>query len=292
MTGNRKKPDWLKVRLGTNKNFGEVRKMIHGNRLHTVCEEARCPNIHECWGTGTATFMILGDTCTRSCRFCAVKTGNPLVYDVEEPRRVAESVKAMKLAHVVITSVNRDELPDGGSTIWAATVRTVKEINPRTTVEILTPDFKGIPEQLERVFRAGPDVFAHNLETVPSLYKKVRPQANYLRSLDVLRQSQRFGLITKTGIMAGLGEKFTEIEKLMRDALEAGAHILTIGQYLQPTRDHHPVKRYVTPTEFRKMKQAGLAAGFRHVEAGALVRSSYHAMEQFELLNDTLSRAQ
>jgi lipoic acid synthetase len=292
MTGNRKKPDWLKVQLQTNKNFRGVRKIIQSNQLNTVCEEARCPNIHECWGKGTATFMILGDTCTRSCRFCAVKTGKPLVYDAEEPDRVAKSVKTMQLRYVVITSVNRDELPEGGSTIWAATIRRIKDVNSLTIVEVLTPDFKGISEQLERVFRAGPDVFAHNLETVPSQYRKVRPQANYLRSLDVLRQSHRFGLITKTGIMVGLGEKFNEIEKLMQDAVEAGAQILTIGQYLQPTRDHLPVKRYISPAEFNKMKQAGLAAGFRHVEAGALVRSSYHAVEYFELLNDALYRAQ
>lgn len=292
MTENRNKPDWLKIGLETNINFRRVRQIIRGYQLHTVCEEARCPNIHECWGSGTATFMILGDICTRSCRFCAVKTGKPLVYNLAEPRRVAESVKTMRLNHVVITSVNRDELPDGGSTIWASTIRTVKEVNPHTTVEVLTPDFKGIAEQLEQVFHASPDVFAHNLETVPSLYKKVRPQASYHRSLDVLRQSHRFGLITKTGIMVGLGEKLSEIEQLMRDAVAAGAHILTIGQYLQPSRDHLPVRRYITPAEFRKMEQAGLEAGFRHVEAGAMVRSSYHAGEQLEHVRNTLSKAQ
>ncbi|NTV83988.1 MAG: lipoyl synthase, partial [Bacteroidales bacterium] len=225
MKKDMRKPEWMKVRLDINKSFQGVRSIVRDRQLHTVCEEARCPNLHECWGRGTATFMILGDTCTRSCHFCAVKTGKPAVYDLEEPLRVAESVREMRLGHVVITSVNRDELPDGGSEIWAATIRKVRDLNPDTNIEVLTPDFKGIPEQLQRVFLARPDVFAHNLETVPGLYKKVRPQARYERSLSVLQQSKLNGLLTKTGIMVGLGETRRELSRVMSDAVEAGVDI-------------------------------------------------------------------
>ncbi len=291
MNRSKKKPEWLKVRMNVNRNMKGVRDVIKTNRLHTVCEEAKCPNLHECWGRGTATFMILGDTCTRSCRFCAVKTGRPVVYDLQEPLRVAQSVQRMQLKHVVITSVNRDELKDGGSELWAATIRKVRELNPETTIEVLTPDFKGIREQLFRVFHARPDVFSHNLETVPRLYRKVRPQAKYLRSLEVLRASSEAGLITKTGIMVGVGERFEEVVSLMEDAVEHGVEIMTVGQYLQPTPDHLPVSRFIRPKEFEKMKQAGLEIGLRHVEAGPLVRSSYHAEEQFEKLNNISERA-
>jgi lipoic acid synthetase len=286
-----RKPEWMKTRLDINKSFQGVRSIVRGKQLHTVCEEARCPNLHECWGRGTATFMILGDTCTRSCHFCAVKTGKPAVYDLEEPLRVAESVREMKLRHVVITSVNRDELPDGGSEIWAATIGKVRDLNPQTSIEVLTPDFKGIPEQLRRIFQTSPDVFAHNLETVPGLYKKVRPQASYERSLSVLQQSKLNGLLTKTGIMVGLGETRRELSRVMTDAVKAGVDIFTIGQYLQPTSSHLPVKRFVSPAEFTALKEEGFSLGIRWVEAGPLVRSSYHAEEHFRNLRNKLSKA-
>jgi lipoic acid synthetase len=286
------KPDWLKIRLNINKNFQDVRRNLRSNSLHTVCEEANCPNIHECWGRGTATFMILGDTCTRSCRFCAVKTGRPPTYDVTEPMRVAESVKQMRIKHVVITSVKRDELKDGGSVIWAATIRTVRKVNPEITIEVLTPDFKGIREQLHRVLEAGPDVYSHNLETVPSLYRKVRPQAKYHRSLQVLKWAKEWGAITKTGIMLGLGEPKDEICELMKDAVAAGVDIFNMGQYLQPTNQHLPVERYVSPDEFEELKRIGLEMGFRYVEAGPLVRSSYHAETQYQkMLHEKRSQA-
>ncbi len=280
-----RKPDWIKIRMTVNENFQGVRATVHGNQLHTVCEEARCPNLHECWRRGTATFMILGDTCTRSCGFCAVKTGRPTMYDVNEPLRIAESVKHMKLKHVVITSVNRDELLDGGSEIWAATIYETRKLNPQTRIEVLVPDFKGIPEQLQRIFDAQPDVFGHNLETVSRLYRKVRPQAKYQRSLSVLQQAKMAGLITKTGIMVGLGETVPEIIELMKDAIQVGVDIFTIGQYLQPTPHHLPVNRYYPPNQFVELKQIGLDLGFKQVEAGPLVRSSYHAEEQFQHLN-------
>ena len=291
MNNKMHKPEWMKVRLNINKSFQGVRRIIRDKQLHTVCEEARCPNLHECWGRGTATFMILGDTCTRSCRFCAVKTGKPAVYDLEEPLRVAESVREMRLRHVVITSVNRDELPDGGSEIWAATIRKVRDLNPETNIEVLTPDFKGIPEQLQRIFQARPDVFAHNLETVPGLYKKVRPQARYDRSLFVLQQSKLNGLLTKTGIMVGLGETRRELSRVMTEAVEAGVDIFTIGQYLQPTPSHLPVKRFVSPAEFAAFKEEGLSLGIKRVEAGPLVRSSYRAEEHLRYLRNVLSKA-
>ncbi len=286
MAHYKRKPEWVKIRLDVNRSLQGVRDLIQDNRLHTVCEEARCPNLHECWGRGTATFMILGDTCTRSCRFCAVKTGRPVGYDQEEPQRVANSVRKMRIRHVVITSVNRDELPDGGSEVWAATIRTIRQMNPGVIIEVLTPDFKGISEQLERVFDASPDVFAHNLETVPALYPKVRPQARYERSLRVLQEARSFGLFTKTGIMVGLGEKFDQVTSLMQDVANAGVTVLTIGQYLQPTRAHLPVHRYVRPSEFKKMKEIGQEMGLKLVEAGPMVRSSYHAEAQYEILKN------
>ncbi len=286
MLHKRMKPDWIKVQLGNNKSFKDVKQNLRINRLHTVCEEAKCPNVHECWGRGTATFMILGDVCTRSCRFCAVKTGRPFVYDEEEPARVAESVRSMGLRHVVITSVNRDELPDGGSTIWAAVIRKVRELNPGTSIEVLTPDFKGIWEQLKTVLDAGPDVYSHNLETVPSLYKNVRPQAKYHRSLQVLKNARDYGFLTKTGIMVGLGESFREIVELMKNAADTGVDIFTVGQYLQPTPSHLLVERYVHPDEFKEYKKVGEELGIGHVEAGPLVRSSYHAESQLARLRN------
>ncbi len=290
MNKSRTKPDWIKIRLGINKNFQDVRQNLRSNRLHTVCEEAKCPNVHECWGRGTATFMILGDVCTRSCRFCAVKTGRPPVYDAEEPRRVAQSIKRMSLGHVVITSVNRDELRDGGSTIWAETIREVRLVNPGTSIEVLTPDFKGIWEQLKRVLDAQPDIYSHNLETVPALYRKVRPQAKYPRSLQVLRNAKDYGAITKTGIMLGLGETREQVVELMKDAVAAGVDIFTIGQYLQPSKAHLPVERYVPPSEFAEYKEIGLEVGFGHVESGPLVRSSYHAEEQLAKMRRGMAR--
>ncbi|MEJ2636036.1 MAG: lipoyl synthase [Calditrichia bacterium] len=286
MLHKRMKPDWIKVQLGNNKSFKDVKQNLRSNRLHTVCEEAKCPNVHECWGRRTATFMILGDVCTRSCRFCAVKTGRPFVYDEEEPARVAESVRSMGLQHVVITSVNRDELPDGGSAIWAAVIRKVREVNPGTSIEVLTPDFKGIWGQLKTVLDAGPDVYSHNLETIPSLYKDVRPQAKYHRSLRVFKNARNCGFLPKTGIMVGLGESFGEIVELMKNVADTSVDIFTVGQYLQPTPSHLPVERYVHPDEFKEYKKVGEELGIGHVEAGPLVRSSYHAESQFARLRN------
>ena len=291
MKAKRTRPDWIKIRLQVNRNFQDVNKGLRENHLHTVCEEARCPNRHECWSRGTATLLILGEVCTRSCRFCAIKTGRPGVYDRLEPLRVAKMVQRMGLKHVVITSVNRDELPDGGSEVWADTIRKVRETNPGVTIEVLTPDFKGIPEQVQTVLEARPDVFSHNLETVPSLYRKVRPQAKYPRSLAVLRQAKEFGLITKTGIMLGLGESREEVVQLMEDVREIGVDILTIGQYLQPTPEHLPVHRFVPPEEFAELREIGLALGLPYIEAGPLVRSSYRAEEQYAQLKMRLGKA-
>ncbi len=284
MKAKRTRPDWIKIRLQINQNFQEVNQELRVNHLHTVCEEARCPNRHECWSRGTATLLILGEVCTRSCGFCAIKTGRPGVYDRLEPLRVAKMVQKMGLRHVVITSVNRDELPDGGSQVWAETIRRVREANPGITIEVLTPDFKGIPWQIQTVLEAQPDVFSHNLETVPSLYRRVRPQAKYSRSLEVLRQAKEAGLLVKTGIMLGLGERREEVVQLLKDIREIGVDILTIGQYLQPTPRHLPVERFVPPEEFAELRQMGLELGLPYVEAGPLVRSSYRAEEQYARL--------
>jgi lipoic acid synthetase len=272
-----KRPDWLKVRLQVNENFMKVRKIVDLNRLHTVCEEARCPNISECWSRGTATFMILGDICTRSCGFCAVKTGRPVGVDFDEPRRVAEAVKKMNLKHAVITSVNRDELKDGGASIFAETIRQIRKLVPECRVEVLIPDFKGDESALDIVIDARPDILNHNVETVPRLYPSVRPQAKYERSLNILDYCKRRGLITKTGMMLGIGERVEEVIDVMRDLRSIDVDILTLGQYLQPTRMHLPVDRFVTPREFDMLKKLGLEMGFRYVESGPLVRSSYHA---------------
>ncbi|MDW8046346.1 MAG: lipoyl synthase [Chloroflexota bacterium] len=276
------RPPWLTVRFAAGETYERVRELMRAKALHTVCEEARCPNIGECWGRGTATFMILGDVCTRSCGFCAVKTGRPQGLDRDEPRRVALAVLQMGLRHAVITSVNRDELPDGGAGIFAETIRWIRRLCPETTVEVLIPDFKGDWNALATVVGAGPDILNHNLETVPRLYRRVRPQAEYGRSLALLARAKALSprLQTKSGLMVGLGEREEELLAVFRDLAERGVDILTVGQYLQPTPTHLPVERYWTPEEFARLKRAALAMGFRHVEAGPLVRSSYHAEEQ------------
>jgi lipoic acid synthetase len=275
-----RRPDWLKIKVPLGTTFTEIRKLVDEQRLNTVCEDARCPNMAECWNRGTATFMILGDICTRSCGFCSVKTGRPLEIDTDEPRRVAEAVERMKLRHAVITSVNRDERKDGGAEIFAATIRAIRDRLPDCKVEVLTPDFQGNVEAIQTVINARPDIFNHNMETVPRLYRRVRPQAKYQRSLDVLAMCKRQGMVTKTGIMLGLGETEEEILEVMKDLRAIDVDIMTLGQYLQPTKQHLPVDRYVTPEEFAAWKQRGLDLGFAHVESGPLVRSSYHADEQ------------
>lgn len=271
------RPQWLKVRAPGGENYAQIKSMMRSKTLYTVCEEAHCPNIGECWGNGTATFLILGDICTRSCGFCAVKTGRPEPVDPEEPLRVALAAQQMGIRHVVITSVNRDELPDQGSIIWAKTIEKVKELNPNVSIEVLIPDFKGDLVCIQRVLDAKPNILNHNVETVPRLYKIVRPQAKYQRSLDVLDYAKKQGFITKSGIMVGLGETFDEIIEVMKDLRNISVDILTVGQYLQPTPKHLPIERFVTPEEFKELKFKGIQLGFRHVESGPLVRSSYHA---------------
>jgi len=272
-----RRPEWLKVRIPSGDGYTEIKRLVQGSGLHTVCEEARCPNIAECWERRTATFMILGDVCTRSCGFCAVKTGRPSGLDRDEPRRVADAVGKMGLRHAVITSVNRDELPDGGSRIFADTIRQIRKHVPACRVEVLIPDFKGNPDSLQNIIDAGPDILNHNTETVPSLYKTVRPQGNYQWSLDVLRMAKSQAMVTKTGLMLGLGESKSEVIEVLQDLAGLAVDILTLGQYLQPTKKHLPVNRFVTPDEFRLFKEEGLKLGFAHVESGPLVRSSYHA---------------
>ena len=272
-----KKPDWLRVKLPTGENYLHVRKLVDTHKLHTICESGNCPNMGECWGAGTATFMILGNVCTRSCGFCAVATGRPNAVDKNEPMRVAESVKLMNVKHCVITSVDRDDLEDGGSSIWVETIRAVRKISPQTKFETLIPDFKGIKENMERVFAEKPDVLSHNLETVRRLTKQVRVQAKYERSLDVLRAAKEFGLRTKSGIMLGLGETEEEILESMHDLRNAKVDVLTLGQYLQPTKQHLSVAEFIHPDKFSRYKDIGLCMGFLFVESGPLVRSSYHA---------------
>ena len=257
-----------------------MRKLVDDNNLHTVCQSAQCPNMGECWSRGTATLMILGNICTRSCNFCAIQTGRPTELDLGEPARVAEAVAKMKLRHCVITSVTRDELADGGASVWAATVRAIRRRNPGTAIEVLTPDFKGRLEQVDTVLDSGPDLFNHNVETVERLQKAVRVQARYHRSLSVLNHAADRGFVTKSGIMLGLGESRPEIARTLQDVRQAGVRIVTLGQYLQPSTHHLPVDRWVTPEEFEHWKQFGLDIGFEFVESGPLVRSSYHADEQ------------
>ncbi len=276
------RPEWLRVRLPSGKTWARLRSLLREKELHTVCEEARCPNLAECWGEGTATFMILGDICTRACRFCAVTTGRPVGLDREEPGRVAEAVETMALRHAVITSVNRDDLPDGGAGIFAETIRAVRERCPDTTVEVLIPDFRGDRRALETVMGAAPEILNHNVETVPRLYREIRPGARYRRSLDLLARAKELapGALTKTGIMLGLGETRAELDALMEDLVDHSVDILTAGQYLQPTPEHAPVARFVPPEEFDALAGRGREIGLRHVEAGPLVRSSYHAANQ------------
>ncbi|MFC1557617.1 lipoyl synthase [candidate division KSB1 bacterium] len=277
---NERKPDWLKVSFRASEEYAEVKYLIEKYRLNTVCSSARCPNIGECWGHKTATFMILGNTCSRSCGFCAVETGKPNLPDLAEPKRVAEAVEKLGLKHVVITSVNRDELEDGGAGIWARTITEVRRKNPECRIEVLIPDFQGSTKDLETVLEANPDVLNHNLETVKRLYKSVRPQADYDRSLSVIRYAKNRGAVAKSGIMVGIGETNEEVLGVMRDLYESGCDIMTVGQYLQPSKRHLPVHRFVLPDEFDEFKRTGLALGFKHVESGPLVRSSYHAHKQ------------
>ncbi len=272
-----KKPDWLRVKLPIGENYLQVRKLVDTHKLHTICESGNCPNMGECWGAGTATFMILGNICTRSCGFCAVATGKPNTVDKNEPERVANSVKLMNVKHCVITSVDRDDLPDGGSMIWVETIRAVRKISPQTKFETLIPDFQGNKEKMERVFVERPEVLSHNLETVKRLTKQVRVQAKYERSLDVLKSAKEFGLRTKSGIMLGLGETEEEIIESMNDLRNAKTDVLTLGQYLQPTKQHLSVQEFVHPEKFAKYKEIGLKMGFLYVESSPLVRSSYHA---------------
>jgi len=283
---NERRPDWLRVRLPVGDNYNDLKDLMRSKSLHTVCEEARCPNMGECWANRTATFMILGSVCTRSCGFCAVATGRPMALDWEEPRRVAEAVTQMGLNHVVVTSVNRDELHDGGATLFAATIRWIRRMNPECAVEVLTPDFKGSREALKVVMDAKPDVFNHNVETVPRLYRRVRPQAVYERSLEVLAWAKEMypEKPTKTGFMLGLGETHDEIVALLGDIRAHNVDIVTIGQYLRPSPQHLPIERYVPPDEFREYARIGREMGFRNVYSGPLVRSSYHAWDQVKQL--------
>jgi len=271
------KPSWLKIDLPTGENYTRVKKIVKEHKLHTICEDGRCPNMGECWGAGTATFMILGNVCTRSCSFCAVATGRPGEYDLDEPYRVAEAVRLMGVKHCVITSVNRDELKDKGATVWAETIREVKKQNPGTTIETLIPDFKAQWDLLYQVLDARPDVVSHNMETVERLYRLVRPQAKYARSLEQIQRTKAYGARTKSGAMLGCGETPEEVFQLMRDLHENGCDVLTLGQYLQPTKMHLPVADYVHPDQFKLYEEKGLAMGFMFVESGPMVRSSYHA---------------
>ncbi len=277
----KRRPHWLKIKLPGGNDYSKVNEIIQDENLFTVCQSARCPNQGECWSRRTATFMILGDICTRNCRFCAVTTGKPGELDADEPRRVANAVKALDLRYAVVTSVTRDDLADGGSAHFAETIRLIQEKQPDCKVEVLIPDFKGNVEALKAVLDAKPDILNHNVETVPSLYSKVRPQANYKQSLTVLENAFKMGAVTKSGIMVGVGETLDEIVNLMKDLLAVNCKILTIGQYLQPTKDHLAIERFVTPEEFEQYKQIGLGLGFEHIESGPLVRSSYHADEQY-----------
>ena len=272
-----RKPKWLKVKLPTATAYKNVRSVVKKHKLHTICESGNCPNTGECWGAGTATFMILGNICTRSCGFCNVQTGRPLSVDINEPKNIANSVKIMKVKHAVITSVDRDDLKDGGSNIWAETVNEIRKVNPNTTLETLIPDFKGKKEDIQKIIDVAPEVVSHNMETVERLTKKVRIQAKYRRSLDVLNILNKSGVRTKSGIMLGLGETDEEVIQTMKDLLDVGVTIMTIGQYLQPSKKHLPVFEYVHPDKFEMFKNIGIKLGFRIVESGPLVRSSYHA---------------
>jgi lipoic acid synthetase len=272
-----RKPDWLKIKLGGNDNFSQTKNIVESHNLHTICSSGRCPNMGECWGRGTATFMIGGDICTRSCKFCNTKTGKPLSLNPKEPQNVAESIKLMKLKHAVVTSVDRDDLPDQGAAHWVETINKIKLLNPETTLEVLIPDFRGKTDLIDMVCKAAPNVISHNMETVKRLTPLVRSAAKYDTSLLVLNRIAKNGLKAKSGMMVGLGETIEEIHELMDDLLAANCSVLTIGQYLQPSRKHLPVAAYLHPDQFKELKETALNKGFAYVESGPLVRSSYHA---------------
>lgn len=277
-----KKPDWLKISIKANERYAQTKQIVDTHRLHTICSSGRCPNLGECWGKGTATFMIGGNICTRSCKFCNTPTGKPFPLDPEEPLHVAESIQLMKLSHAVITSVDRDDLPDLGANHWAETIKMIRLLNPKTTIEVLIPDFQGDESLIQKVTALRPDIVAHNMETVRRLTPMVRSVASYEQSLQVIRFISKNGCTAKSGIMAGLGEQPHEVEELMDDLLEAGCKIITIGQYLQPTHRHYPVAEYVTPQQFNAYKETALAKGFMQAESAPLVRSSYHAGDYFK----------
>jgi lipoic acid synthetase len=282
----KRRPHWLKVKAPTGDRFFSLRQMVQQNQLHTVCQSAHCPNIGDCWGRGTATFLILGDICTRNCRFCAVQHGTPLPVDEDEPRRVAEAVNKLNLKYAVITSVTRDDLPDGGAHLFANTIQEIRKHLPTCEIEVLIPDFQGSTDALNLVLDAHPTVLNHNLETVPRLYPQVRPQADYTRSLALLDRAKKFGATTKTGLMLGLGETLDEVLVVLVDLRKIDCDILTLGQYMQPGKEYLPIERFVTPEEFQQLKTAGLQMGFKLVESAPLVRSSYHADEAMEIVQD------
>lgn len=279
-----RKPEWLKISIGANERYTETKRIVESHCLHTICSSGRCPNMGECWGRGTATFMIGGNICTRSCKFCNTQTGRPLPLDPQEPTHVAESVRLMKLSHAVVTSVDRDDLPDLGAAHWAQTIREIRRLNPETTIEVLIPDFQGRKELVEQVIEARPDIISHNMETVRRISPLVRSATRYDTSLEVIRQIAASGITAKSGIMVGLGETPAEVEELMDDLRAAGCQIMTIGQYLQPSHRHYPVAAYVTPEQFKRYEETGLAKGFTQVESGPLVRSSYHAEKSLRYL--------
>ena len=279
-----RKPEWLKISIGANERYTETKRIVESHCLHTICSSGRCPNMGECWGRGTATFMIGGNICTRSCKFCNTQTGRPLPLDPQEPTHVAESVRLMKLSHAVVTSVDRDDLPDLGAAHWAQTIREIRRLNPETTIEVLIPDFQGRRELVEQVIEARSDIISHNMETVRRISPLVRSAARYDTSLEVIRQIAASGITAKSGIMVGLGETPAEVEELMDDLRAAGCQIMTIGQYLQPSHRHYPVSEYITPNQFKRYEETGLAKGFTQVESGPLVRSSYHAEKSLRYL--------
>lgn len=281
-----RKPEWLKISIGANERYTETKRIVESHCLHTICSSGRCPNMGECWGKGTATFMIAGDICTRSCKFCNTQTGRPLPLDPDEPAHVAESIALMKLSHAVITSVDRDDLPDLGAAHWAQTIREIKRLNPETTTEVLIPDFQGRKELVDQVIKACPEIISHNMETVKRISPQVRSAANYHTSQEVIRQIAESGITAKSGIMVGLGETPAEVEELMDDLISVGCKILTIGQYLQPTHKHFPVAAYITPEQFAVYKETGLKKGFEQVESAPLVRSSYHAEKHIRFNNN------
>ena len=280
-----RKPEWLKISIGANERYTETKRIVESHCLHSICSSGRCPNMGECWGKGTATFMIAGDICTRSCKFCNTQTGRPLPLDPDEPTHVAESIALMKLSHAVITSVDRDDLPDLGAAHWAQTIREIKRLNPETTTEVLIPDFQGRKELIDQVIKACPEIISHNMETVKRISPQVRSAANYHTSLEVIRQIAESGITAKSGIMVGLGETPAEVEELMDDLISVGCKILTIGQYLQPTHKHFPVAAYITPEQFAVYKETGLKKGFEQMESAPLVRSSYHAEKHIRFNN-------